>query len=430
MMLGENIIMAMNSIVANKMRSFLTMLGIIIGIGAVISILTVGDSMTQSVESNLQGMGSNDIFVSVQERDQDNNSLTIDGVTYSSAQSSYEMTEDDYITADMVSELVDRYEDEIYAININEQVGTGAANFAGKTSDISITGASVGYFTTTELDIVNGAMFSESDYSQDHMVCLVEQALVDDLFDGEAEDAVGQAIDVTIDGSSHSVTIVGIYSSGNDMYSSMFASYLGSASTIYMPLRPAMSLTHTTGQYSSLRVSAATGVDTDKLQGEVADFFDAYYRNNSHFEVTSYTYDMLLNMLNTLLNTITMAISIIAGIALVVGGIGVMNIMLVSVTERTKEIGTRKALGATNKSIRTQFIVEATIICLIGGLIGLALGIIGGVAFSKYLGYPAVPSVAGIVLSIGFSMAIGIFFGYFPANKAAKMNPIDALRYE
>lgn len=138
----------------------------------------------------------------------------------------------------------------------------------------------------------------------------------------------------------------------------------------------------------------------------------------------------MVSMLTDTLSTITIAISVIAGIALLVGGIGVMNIMLVSITERTREIGTRKALGAKNSSIRVQFIVEAMIICLIGGVFGVALGVSGGVGLSNLLGYPAVPSVSAIVISLLFSMSIGVFFGYYPASKAAKMNPIDALRYE
>ena len=138
----------------------------------------------------------------------------------------------------------------------------------------------------------------------------------------------------------------------------------------------------------------------------------------------------MVTMLSDMMSTITLAIAVIAGIALLVGGIGVMNIMLVSITERTREIGTRKALGAKNSSIRVQFIVEAMIICLIGGIIGVILGVGAGIGLSNLLGYPAKPSVSAIMISLMFSMSIGVFFGYYPANKAAKMNPIDALRYE
>ena len=134
--------------------------------------------------------------------------------------------------------------------------------------------------------------------------------------------------------------------------------------------------------------------------------------------------------MNTMINMIQLALSVIAGISLVVGGIGVMNIMLVSITERTKEIGTRKALGATNSSIRLQFITESVVICVIGGIIGIILGIGLGTVAVKLMGYEAAVSIESIIIAVGFSMAIGVFFGYYPANKAAKLNPIDALRYE
>ena len=138
----------------------------------------------------------------------------------------------------------------------------------------------------------------------------------------------------------------------------------------------------------------------------------------------------MLSSLTEMISTISMAIAVIAGISLLVGGIGVMNIMLVSITERTREIGTRKALGATNNSIRIQFIVESIVICIIGGIIGIILGVgIASIA-TNLLGFAVKPSVDGIVLSVTFSIFIGVFFGYYPANKAAKLNPIEALRYE
>jgi putative ABC transport system permease protein len=134
--------------------------------------------------------------------------------------------------------------------------------------------------------------------------------------------------------------------------------------------------------------------------------------------------------MTTMLGTVSRAISIVAAISLVVGGIGVMNIMLVSISERTREIGTRKALGATNGSIRTQFIMEAIVLCLVGGILGILVGLAGGAAGAKALGYEASPTASSIIAALIFSMVVGVFFGYYPANKAAKMNPIDALRYE
>ena len=140
--------------------------------------------------------------------------------------------------------------------------------------------------------------------------------------------------------------------------------------------------------------------------------------------------DSMIGSMTSIMSTVSLAIGVIAAISLLVGGIGVMNIMLVSVTERTREIGTRKALGAKNTAIRIQFIVESMIICLIGGILGVALGTTLGRVGSTLLGAPGWPTLSIVLIAVGFSMAIGVFFGYYPANKAAKLDPIEALRYE
>lgn len=431
MLLKENIILAITSLKSNKMRALLTMLGIIIGIGAVIAIFTVGNSLTISVEESLQSMGSNDVYVTVSQRSQEHDySNFIDGVEYEVSNSDAEMTDSDYITGEMIHEMYERFQDEIYAINISHAVGRGTAQVADKYASVSLTGTSVGYFITSPIEIVAGSMLSEMDYENQNMACLIESGLVDDLFDGDMDAAVGSEIEVGLEESNVVLTIVGVYES-NSSSSMAGMSLLGfGSSTIYLPLKTAMAIDHAKDQYSVIRVSSSVGVDTEQLSKNIKSFYEPYYRNNQEFEVTVMTLESMIAMLTSLLDTITMAISIVAGIALLVGGIGVMNIMLVSVTERTREIGTRKALGAKNSSIRAQFIVEAIIICLIGGVLGLILGITAGVMLSNYLGYPAMPSIGGIVISLVFSMGIGLFFGYFPANKAAQMNPIDALRYE
>lgn len=430
MLLGENITLAITSLKSNKMRALLTMLGIIIGIAAVIAIFTVGNSLTISIEESLQSMGSNDVYVVVSERHQDHDySQKYDGAEYEVSDSDKEMTDSDYITSEMIYEMYERFEDDIYAINISHSAGRGVAAYKNITSRVSLAGTTVGYFITSPIEIVAGTMLSQQDYNGPRRSCLVQEGFAEDMF-GDAATAVGKVIDVELEESNVSLTIVGVYkSSSASGMGGMSLMGLG-GSTVYLPLQTAMAITHSKDQFSTIRVSAAVGVDAEQLSKNIKSFYEPYYRNNLDFEVTVMTLESMIAMLTSMLDNITLAISIVAGIALLVGGIGVMNIMLVSVTERTREIGTRKALGAKNSSIRAQFIVEAIIICLIGGVIGLILGITAGVVLSNYMGYPAMPSIGGIVISLVFSMGIGLFFGYFPANKAAQMNPIDALRYE
>ena len=163
---------------------------------------------------------------------------------------------------------------------------------------------------------------------------------------------------------------------------------------------------------------------------QIEAFFTPYYMANDDYEISTSTLESMTESMNEMIQTVSIAISFIAGISLLVGGIGVMNIMLVSITERTREIGTRKAIGAKNSSIRLQFIIEAVILCLVGGCLGILLGFILGAIAASLLGYAASVPVTAIVVAVLFSMVIGVFFGYYPANKAAKLDPIEALRYE
>lgn len=428
MLIWENIILAINSLLSNKMRALLTMLGIIIGIGSVIAIITVGNSLTLSVSENMQSMGANDVYLMLEQKTEgEEASSKTDGIRFGSYEQTLEMKEEDFITEEMVQEMCDQFSDEIYAINVEQSCGSGEVVLDNHSASVTLTGTSAGYYITNKLNLLGGRMFSEQDYGERKKVALVSDKVIEKIFDGNSNLALGKEIEINAGGKSDHFTIIGVYEYENPGMMMMG----GEVSTnVYIPLRTAMNFSEVSNSYSYLQIITKVGVDGNELAAKLEKFFEPYYRNNRNYEVTSMTLESMTEMLTTMLSTITIAISVIAGIALLVGGIGVMNIMLVSITERTREIGTRKALGAKNASIRMQFIVESIIICLIGGIFGVMLGIGGGTLASKLLGYPAKPSLAAICISLGFSMSIGIFFGYYPANKAAKMNPIDALRYE
>lgn len=427
MLLWENIVLAINSLLSNKTRALLTMLGIIIGIGSVIAIITVGDSLTLSVSENMQSMGANDIYVLLTQREEENNEGNEDGVVYGSLSQTATMLESDYITSEMINEMCEKYPEEIYAINLEQSIGQTTVEIKKNTASINVSGVSAGYFITNDLEIIEGSMFSKEDFSEGKNVILVSNKLVEDLFDGDNKQALGTEIEINCENNTEKFTIVGIYEE-EDIY--IMGLNSRSTTDVYMPLKTANNYNHSEDEYSSFQVITNVGIDSDAFSKKLENFLGRYYNNNRNYEVSVITLGSMISMLTEMLSTITVAIAVIAAIALVVGGIGVMNIMLVSITERTREIGTRKALGAKNSSIRVQFIVEAVIICLIGGIFGVIVGVAGGIILSNMLGYPASPSISAIIISLVFSMTIGIFFGYYPAGKAAKMNPIDALRYE
>lgn len=199
--------------------------------------------------------------------------------------------------------------------------------------------------------------------------------------------------------------------------------------TVYIPVS-VMGEINNDMNYNYFDVMPKTSVDSNVLTSEITDYFDEIYKANKKWHCEVYNAQKDMDDLMGSMDKIKFAIAVIAGISLLVGGIGVMNIMLVSVTERTREIGVRKALGAKRGFIKTQFIVEAMIICAIGGIIGVILGLSISVVVAMVMKNPVVISIPTIIISVLFSMSIGVFFGYYPANKASKLDPIEALRYE
>ncbi len=430
MLVWENILLAFHSLRANKMRSLLTMLGIIIGIASVIAIMTLGDSISSSVTDSMASMGANNITMGVRQKSSATET-TDSGMTFSFGPRMAQPTEEDYITEEMLYDLSSRYEEAIEGFSLQEMVGSGTARQGALYAYVSAVGVNEVSLENTDLTLLSGRLLTERDQQEGRKVALASDLLVEQMFDGDNSGAIGKTLDVLFDDRYYSYTIVGVYEyEASDMGFSS-SSDEDTETTLYLPLQAARNQTHNTSGYRQLTILTASGVSASDLGGGVREYRTRrWYGSNESFEINAMSMESVIESMTEMLSTVSLAIAAIAGISLLVGGIGVMNIMLVSITERTREIGTRKALGAANGSIRLQFIMEAVVICLIGGAIGILLGIGIAAAATSLMGYAVSPSVPGILLSVSFSVFIGVFFGYYPANKAAKMNPIEALRYE
>lgn len=429
MLVVENMLLAFSSLLANKMRALLTMLGIIIGIGSVIAIMTVGDSLSNSVTTTMESMGANNITVGLKQKSTEDE-VTESGAKFEGGKRGRSISDEDLITDEMLEELAETYSEQIDNISLNVSSGSGTAENGKLYANVTVTGGNTGYFEINELTMVDGRNFTETDQEKGKKVAVVSDKLVQNLFEGNTQDAIGNVVEVSINNRYYTYTIVGVYEYEESASSFSTESEEDITTSLYIPLKTAKVQNHSSDGYEQFTVATKTGVDTESFMEQIESFFNRYYRNNEDYEISTSSMETMLSSMTDMLSTVSIAIAFIAGISLLVGGIGVMNIMLVSITERTREIGTRKALGATNGSIRFQFIMESVVICLLGGFIGIVLGIALGSFAVNLLGYDASPSITGIVFSVGFSVLIGVFFGYYPANKAAKMNPIDALRYE
>ena len=422
MQLFDNIRLAFSSLWANKLRALLTMLGIIIGIGSVIAIVTLGDSLTGSITDSLQGFGINNITVSLQRKSEDDE-------TTGGAVRMFGMenpSSEDLFTNAMIEEFRTAYPDEIYAIALSQSLGSGQVQQDDTTVQVTAMGVNEEYALANNVNLLHGRFVKDSD--GERQIAVVSDVFCESVFGTSGASVLGQEFELSVNGQLLRFYVAGVYEYDDDGFVSMTGS--DPVTDLYLPLEAAQKLSGGETGYQSFTVVASTDTDTTAFLEQVESFFASFYTRNESYTATASSMESMLEEMTSMLNTVKLAISAIAAISLLVGGIGVMNIMLVSITERTREIGTRKALGAPGFAIRMQFITEAVVICLVGGALGVALGVGLGAAGAGLLGYAAKPSLTAIGLAVGFSMLIGVFFGYYPASKAAKMDPIDALRYE
>lgn len=399
---------AWRSLNRNKLRSFLTMLGIIIGVASVIAMLAIGEGSNQNIKASVASLGTNSIMVFP--------GATFSGGVRGGASSIQTLKVEDAEAIASHCNLVNH----VSPVDQKRvQAISGSQNW-----NTSMLGVKNDYFIIRSLTITKGTGFTTSDDRAAAKVCVVGITVVLNLFGDENADPVGQIIRVN----SIPIKIVGVLSKmgqntfGQDQddiilapFSTVQKRMMSSSTYVNMILAEGLSEDQT-----SDAVDEISSLLREKHKLAPSDDNDFTVRTQSDIS----------NIFGTISKVMTILLASIAGISLLVGGIGIMNIMLVSVTERTREIGIRMAIGAKGRDVLIQFMIESIVISFVGGLIGIALGITISELIAKFGGWPVVITLSSILMSFLFSAIVGLFFGWYPARKAAALNPIDALRYE
>lgn len=394
---------ALKSLTRNKTRTFLTMLGIIIGVAAVIAMLAIGQGAQKIVEDQVNSMGTNVIMV------------------YSNfSQSAVRQAAGggNLLTIQDAEAIRDQLDGVLYTSPVYNS--WGQLKYESKNWRTGIMGVDADYFFIRDMQTSAGELFYRSDVENGAKVCVIGKTVADNLF-GDI-DPVGKIIRIR----NIPFTVTGVLTAkgqsvmGNDQDDAVIAPY----TTVYQRL-----LGHR-WRNMMIMVSAVSRDAIHIVQQDIMDLLQARHRGTTSEEFVVSSQTDLAETANNVSHTMTILLASIAGISLLVGGIGIMNIMLVSVTERVKEIGIRMAVGAGKRDVLLQFIIEAMAISIMGGILGILLGFGAARVVSKIMDWNIAVTAWSILLSVGFSMSIGIFFGWYPAKKAANLNLIDALRYE
>lgn len=408
MNLIESIRIALDAIWVNKMRSLLTMLGIIIGISSVITVVALGNGVEEAMNEEFSKFGVGRIFI---------------GTNFEET-----IAERDMITLEDVAALKSAFSLEMKALmpSVNEAGKVQLLSGKSKSASILFNGADSDFQEIQDVKIIKGRFIQEDDVQSDRLVAVIDNELAKKVFG--TEEVIGESMLVTTANQNINLTIVGLYKKE----SSFFGGMGNNNPVVYAPYTTLMKVFGYGDTVFYIDGAANLDYPPNETLKRMTDLLERRHGNVGLNRYRSENMESQMGQVNGIMSGITMVISAIAAVSLLVGGIGVMNIMLVSVTERTREIGIRKALGAKYGEIMNQFLIEAVIISTIGGMIGTVLGVGLSNLIAELVPFlpSAKASIGAILMAWLFSAGVGVAFGIFPASKAAKLNPIDALRYE
>ncbi|OUQ60415.1 hypothetical protein B5E58_00670 [Tyzzerella sp. An114] len=393
------------NVFSNKMRTILTMLGIIIGISSVILIVSIGNGSQAAIEEEFESFSAG--------------SLTVSMTTSTDIETRDMLTMDDYeILKDIegVSYVSPNYSGSNTYIKLLDPKETKSASVSGVTYDLQ-------YIDNP--NILYGRYISKNDVDMKTNVAVINDTTALKVFGKVSEDVIGEQISLKTWKGTSKFSVIGIVENTNASTETAYSDEY--PETVLIPISTAMKL-YGVDYVLGFKVLTEDTDNLDYMKMIITSVLEKEHNNQDKYYIQDSA--EMVESINSILSYVTLFISFVAGISLLVGGIGVMNIMMVTVTERTREIGIRKSIGAKNKDIRIQFIAEAVILTGTGGLLGLFFGYIGAVIVGNIVDIEPVMSITSIIVAVGISMAIGIIFGVTPANKAAKLDPIEALRYE